>query len=313
MKKLLWILLLSLAVVVLASYVLIPETERVSKVAKIKANHNTIYRALTDKDILPRLLKSSPTSTVTNSKTFTYHSASLHFQERLNDIVEITIDQHGYQSKSFLKIVPLEKDTALVEWHMPLQMSKNPFIRIQQYWQAKAIKSNMTSFINDLDSFATQTESVYGNDIKRAKLTDSLLLTTKRVTKENPTPEFYYGLIKQLQDYATAQNANPVNYPMLNITPIEKDQYEVRVALPVNKEVPDNGSILFKRMVPGNILITEVKGGLQTIDSSFTRLSNYMSDHGLVAPAIPFQSMVTDRLANKDSNQWITKLHYPIF
>ncbi len=100
---------------------------------------------------------------------------------------------------------------------------------------------------------------------------------------------------------------------MLNIAMIDSNHIETTVAIPVNKEIKDNGSIRFKRMFPGNILTAEVKGGMNTVEEGFRQLNNYVSDHQLVPPAISFQSLVTDRLTEKDSLKWITKLYYPIF
>jgi hypothetical protein len=76
--------------------------------------------------------------------------------------------------------------------------------------------------------------------------------------------------------------------------------------------VPENGAVLFRRMVPGNILVTEVTGGQATVDDGFRQLEFFLSEHSLTSPGMPFQSLVTDRLAEKDTSKWITKLYYPI-
>ena len=66
-------------------------------------------------------------------------------------------------------------------------------------------------------------------------------------------------------------------------------------------------------MVLGNILVGEVKGGLSTILNAEKQLANYVFDYGKASPAIPFQSLVTDRSLEADSSKWITRLNYPIF
>ena len=66
-------------------------------------------------------------------------------------------------------------------------------------------------------------------------------------------------------------------------------------------------------MLPGgNILITEVKGGPEEIKKAYRQVELYISDFQRVAPAIPFESLVTDRRAEKDSTKWITRIYYPV-
>ena len=42
------------------------------------------------------------------------------------------------------------------------------------------------------------------------------------------------------------------------------------------------------------------------------QMEQYVSDHKYVRIAIPFQSLVTDRMNEPDSSKWITKIYYPI-
>jgi hypothetical protein len=38
----------------------------------------------------------------------------------------------------------------------------------------------------------------------------------------------------------------------------------------------------------------------------------YISDHERVPPAIPFLSLVTNRMLEPDSSKWITLIYYPV-
>jgi hypothetical protein len=62
----------------------------------------------------------------------------------------------------------------------------------------------------------------------------------------------------------------------------------------------------------GNILAAEVKGGPHTIGRGFEVIEKYTEDHNRIAPAMPFQSMVTDRRREPDTSRWITKLYLPV-
>jgi effector-binding domain-containing protein len=133
------------------------------------------------------------------------------------------------------------------------------------------------------------------------------------ITKKYPSQQEYYNLIKKLQDYIATNGASPANYPMLNIAEIDSNNFVTTVAIPVNKVLPDTGPIVFKKMFPGNILTAEVKGGVHAIEEGFRQLNHYVSDYQLVLPAIPFQSLITDRLVEADTSKWMTKLYYPIY
>ena len=84
-------------------------------------------------------------------------------------------------------------------------------------------------------------------------------------------------------------------------------------AIPVNKYIPTNKNFLFKRMVPGKILVTEVIGGVNTTANALKELELYITDRHLQSPAIPFESLVTDRSKQPDTSKWVTKVYYPIY
>jgi hypothetical protein len=62
----------------------------------------------------------------------------------------------------------------------------------------------------------------------------------------------------------------------------------------------------------GNMLVTEVKGGQIEVNKASVQLLNYISDYNRTAPAIPFESLVTDRRKEPDSSKWITRIYYPV-
>jgi hypothetical protein len=85
------------------------------------------------------------------------------------------------------------------------------------------------------------------------------------------------------------------------------------VAIPLLKDIPSSEEFTIKKMILGNILETIVIGDRQTITNGFESLKNYASDYRKLAPAIPFQSLLTNRLQEKDSTKWKTRLSYPVY
>ncbi|MGB8192124.1 MAG: GyrI-like domain-containing protein, partial [Chitinophagaceae bacterium] len=121
-----------------------------------------------------------------------------------------------------------------------------------------------------------------------------------------------YKLVDQLRIYIANEGARETNNPMLHIRPVNDQQFETMVAIPVDKVLQGNKDIFLRRMIPGNILVTEVKGGRYTIDEGLKTLETYLSDYQKTSPAIPFESLVTDRSKESDTSKWVTRLYYPV-
>ena len=67
-----------------------------------------------------------------------------------------------------------------------------------------------------------------------------------------------------------------------------------------------------KRVVTEKVLATHIKGGTYKIYHALGQMQTYLNDYHLFSPAIPFQSLVTNRLSEPDSSKWITNIYYPL-
>jgi hypothetical protein len=170
----------------------------------------------------------------------------------------------------------------------------------------------MNDVLNALKAFAENQENIYGFKIHQIKVKDSLLVTTSVETREDPGTEKTYELINELKQYIKNNKAGETDYPMMNVHKIGNNKFQLMVAIPVNKEIEERGNIEFKRMVLGNLLVTEVTGGEEKIKKGIMEIENYLLDYNKTSPAIHFQMLVTDRLKQPDSSQWITRIYYPV-
>jgi hypothetical protein len=66
-------------------------------------------------------------------------------------------------------------------------------------------------------------------------------------------------------------------------------------------------------MILGSLLTAEVKGGAHTVSEAEKQLENYVRDYQIVSPAIPFQTLVTDRRKEMDTARWVSIVNYPVF
>jgi hypothetical protein len=311
MKKWLIGLIVINALALACIYIFIPSKLPVAKIMQINCTSAATRRFLLDEDKWP--LWWTDTLDLDGKPIPAYNRYTYHIIQKQFNSVDINIQSKKYDINSRITILPLSKDSVALEWRCELETTINPLKRLDQYRQATVIKKNMTTILVSLRSFLEQNIEVYGADIQKIKVKDTLLIATKTDFVTYPTVEEIYSLLNKLKIHITKAGAHETGYPMLNVRQTDNSRYETMVAIPVNKAIPETDSLFTRRMIPGNILIAEVQGGPATIKQALTQIETYVADHQLESPAKPFQSLVTDRLAEYDTTKWITRIYYPVF
>jgi hypothetical protein len=246
---------------------------------------------------------------------FQYNGYLYSIAEKYLTGVIINTRQKEIPLRSVISLIPLGKDSLKVSWSQTIETAINPFQRIAQYRKAMRLKANMEGILQQFRAFINKEENIYGITVNAATVSDTLLVTTKERLLKEPEQADVYRLVDKLQHFITQHGAAVTNPPMCNVRKLEHPPFlafDLMVALPVNKVLPNENNIVFKRMVPGTILVTEVKGGPAAIKNAFMQLDNYIQDHHYDPAAIPFESMITNRLQQPDTTQWITRICYPI-
>lgn len=194
-------------------------------------------------------------------------------------------------------------------------LSHNPYVRLWQFLSYGGIQRELDNLLDSLTGRLSNPDILYGFHIERRKVTDGILVSLKQAFDHTPSTEEVYALIGRVRAHVAAKGAKETNHPMLNVYSEDGGQtLTAQVAIPTDKALPSDGPFLLKRMLPGgNILMAEVTGGPTRVDSCRQALEDYVRDRNMMSPAIPFQSLVTDRMAVKDSNRWVTRVYHPVF
>ena len=230
------------------------------------------------------------------------------------DNIEVSIIYNDVLTKTELVIVPTSKDLVELNWlSEEIITSKNPLERIKQYLRAGKVKNDLDSLLTKLRSFLENKENIYGVNVNEVRVKDSVLITTRFTTSLYPSTTEIYSAVNKLRKYITEQNAISNNFPMMHVDQIDSIHYETMIAIPVNKALQATDNMVAKRMVLGNILEAEIKGGEATVRKGMEQLENYKKDHDMESPAIPFALLVTDRSKEPDSTKWITRIYYPVY
>ena len=303
MKK--WIIGIgSLLVIFIACiYIFVPGKLNISQVTPVKCNPNGGYRGLADSSKWKLWWAGQQ-----RGNNFVYDNRTYTAAPPLPHGIDVNIAQDNLNIASRIVVIPTERDSSTIVWQCTYPGSNNPFKRISNYRQALQLKQNFTDILSKLKSYVETPANIYGYDIQQTSTKDTLLVSVRVQIKGQTTMPEVYGAIRQLKDHVQANGAVITGYPMLNVVP---DDY-FQVALPINKAVPETHGLFLRRMVPGNFMMLEAKGGLQTIDHAMKQLQQYAADHQRTSMAIPFQVMVTDRMKEQDTTKWITRVYYPV-
>lgn len=304
MKKLFLFLLFCLVVFLAFVYLYIPNTASIRRENNFGVSASALYRIVMNAE--GPFWKQFGDS---GAKGFDFHGHHYRIiDQKLNSLV-ISIDNRASQ----FNFISSEADTVQLSWEMRIPMPVNPFKRITAYNEIKGLGSDLDSLLGQMKSYGRDGLRVYGRRIEEAHVKDSILLFTYGETEGYPPLPYIYSLIDQLRAYTVSQSAGITGDPMLHVTTDDSVHFLTKVALPVNKRLPGSGRISYKWMLGGgNILITDVQGGPWAIRQAFTALDAYSADHQRVAPAIPFESLTTNRLQEKDTAKWKTRIYYPV-
>lgn len=315
MKK--WLIGVIIFVVITTglTYLLIPNIISFRSTVSFKANSQGVFRFLLDDNNWANWLqeKSGATSERDISGAYYYNGYNYAIGDKKTSSIFINVSKAGTDAITILNLLPLSPDSTGLSWDGVMTTSYNPIKRIQVYFKAQRLKKDINFLMKKMNSFLSKPEKVYGFKIQEELVTDTTLVSTYGSSENYPSTDFIYGLIDQLKNYIVSQSAKETGAPMLNITITDSVKYLTRVAIPVDKILKPSGNIAYRWMLSGgNIFVCEVKGGLYSIDKATRQVQYYMSDHQRAAPAIPFQSLITDRRNETDTSKWITKIYYPV-
>lgn len=315
MKK----VLISLAFLVIISlaliYIFIPHTLKISRTVYVPTVVDAVSRHVSSDAGWNRWWRAeTAASKGAPEKQNVFVDGNIQYSVANQDLgpIQVKISMNRSEFASTLLVVSLKDDSSALHWSCPIETGNNPVTKIKNYRQAKEIAGSMDRIMERLKLFLSQPTNLYDVAIERSKVTDTILATTRITLNHYPTTSEIYDQIQKLKQYIMAQGAKETNYPMLHVLKTDSNRFETMVAIPVDKKIRDNGDFVYKRMVPGNILVAKVQGGQHSIEKAFNELEIYVKENELVPPAIPFESLETNRLKEPDTTKWITRIYFPI-
>lgn len=244
---------------------------------------------------------------------FKFNNNNYSLGRKTENVIEILARIGDSTLSSRMLIAAISTDSTVIDWSVSLNSNHNPVKKFRNYLNSKKINADFQVILNALKAYVEKQENVYGMQIVRERVKDTVLVATRSVFPHYPNTGEVYAMVAKLKSYIESEKASETNFPMLHVVKSDSSSYETMVAIPTNRPLPGKGAIELKRMVPGFILRGEVKGGPYTTIYGLEQLENYRYDNRYVSPAIPFALLVTDRSKEPDTAKWITRLYYPVF
>ena len=311
MKKWLLVFVVLFLLLMLCDYLLIPATLEISKVTPVNATPSATFRFLSDQGRWKKWWPGQASDTPSSS--FTYKSDTLFVSGKVQHIVEISIADKGETFKTVCTILAIPGDSAIIQWRTSMEAGLNPFHRVAQYRRAHEIKNNFSEIFSSLQSFLNNKDSVYGQHLAKSSTTDTTLIALRAIYPHYPSTPEIYRLISALSEYSAQQGARQTGYPIININASDSGQYQIMAALPIDKTLPGKGDIFPRKMIPGNFIVSEVRGGPHRVEEALTEIQHFFDDYKKISMAIRFQALITDRSKEPDSSKWVTKIYAPVF
>ena len=306
MKKNLLILLTFAVVGIAAIYIFIPGKIKIVATENGNTNPKAAQRFLADDANWEKWWP--------NSTPFYYNGFNFQLIKKMYNVFELQLLDKKDSLKTILQLVTGDKDSVSYFWTCDFESSKNPIARLMQYFKATRIKKSLDILTDSLKTHLEKEENVYGFKVQLVKVSDSVLISTRRIFNHYPDDKEIDSMLQQLRKYISNNNAVEKNYPMLNVHIDGANDYEAMVAIATDRLLPASNIFSPKLVLKGgNLLEASFTGGSSAIKKAFDNFENYRSDYRIPAPAIPYQLMITDRIKESDTTKWVTKFYYPIF
>ncbi len=303
MKKAVLLFVLLLTLLVLSIYLFFPAHQTLTQSIRLHVPQKALQRVLMEQSTAQKQKTNAGAETGGATQTLSL------LPDMYGGFI-VRVPSKKTMHNSLIRIMTLRNDTTFVHWNAVVRGGNAPWHRIQTWREGKHIKSEVQKFLSDLRKWE-QADHTYGFAVNRERVKDTSFIATSFTTDAYPATRVIYEHIGLLEQYATKQGAEVVGYPMLHVQTTGSG-FEAMVALPLNKVLPETGAFKPKRMIMGNILTAEIKGGAARVEESMQQLHHYVADHSYASPAIPFLSLVTNRMEEQDSTKWVTKIYYPI-
>lgn len=308
-KKILFILIICIVVIILIiPIIFIPAKIKIASIGYITQPLEAINRQVSNKSLFTHFNINDKNTFVVNNQPF--QLLDIHF---LGSDFTTSTQYKNIQLNGSVRFIFLKKDSVVLINECSFYKSNNPLVQYIQYFRALQFKKIQDKIVQELATLLSSSEFLYGVKIKHTLVQHDLYLSYNFNHNGIPSTELLYSKIDGLKKYILQQNGVILTPPMVNFSLLTNNRYRVMIAFATNVIIKESTDYKFKKMIKGNLLEAVVIGDNKKIKDAEENLHNYVFEKHLISPAVPYQILITNRIAEKDSTRWVTKLNFPIY
>lgn len=309
MKKTFFIVLAAIAIIIAAAYILLSEKPVIAQDLSIDTSDVIAAKFLTTTSGWDKWWPGIKIS----DKQYSFQDARISIEKMTNSSTYLKLQKDNLTFNGEISCFADAEGSVKFKWDAIDQSDTGFPSRLINYFKTRTAENQVAEILLSLKHFLEDEKNAYGYKIYLNHAKDTVLLVSAGTYPAYPSLQAVYNTVETLKQQADNQGAKQTNFPMLNVTQTDAHEYQVNVALPINKRIsPVQRTSINNIPKGGNLLVADVRGGQNTVNNALAQMKIYMKDHRLVSPAMPFQSLITDRIAQRDTSKWITKIYYPI-
>lgn len=309
MKKLVFIVAGILVLSVVCVYFFIPRTISVVRVEKVGCNAAPVFRFIRDEQ---KWAGWWPDRDGAMPGSYSYNGYHYRLTKLSYYNADVLLTGQSAEVTGRISVIPVSKDSTVLQWECSFPAAKNIFERVRFYWRAGSLGSDIGNILSRAGAFLGVQKNVYGVAFREGTTSDTYLAAMRCVFPAYPTTKDTYGMIGGIQAYIRENGARQTNYPIMNIDHIDSG-WRTTVSVPTDIPLKGKGAVYFMRLIPAKFLIADVQGGDSTVEAAVKGMNTYIADYRRTVMAMPYRTLVTDRMAQPDTSKWMTTIYCPIF
>lgn len=308
MKKIIFGLLILLACYI--GFALLKPTDSKEKIIKVNCTEAAIMRNFMNLEMWRNWWPGKQI----NDTTFAFDNVNYIVKNLLANGVMLQAKSTNNLQYAYLQVSAINDTSSHIIFNIASSKPTSISEKIVQPFSKNEIGSSINLILDSVKRHFDNPINIYGFKATATTVKDPHLISIKKQYTKYPSSEDIYTTVKSLQAYASANGAAQTNPPMLNVHVSESGTgVDAMIAIPINIALPPKDDFQPKFMIQGVLLQAQIIGGAAKVQNAISQFENYLGDYKLSAPAIPYQSLITDRSVEKDSNKWITDIYQPVF
>ena len=292
---------------------LIPKEVNVSKTIVANANLNAVFRFLGNDSNWATWWPATKSDPRTPGR-FQLGKYSFRKNQTRYNAFGIEIINKEKKNNSTLNLLPVGYDSVQIVWTTSLKAGgNNPFSKILFFFEVRNLRKSFQTILSALDIHVSKVKNLYGFDIRPERIQVEHTASTRKTLPRFPTNDDVYALIRSIENLIAKQQLKVEGLPVFHIRAEDSVNYDLLVAIPVDKPITDSGEFKAKKLLRnGKILVTEFNGSWDMSKKALKAMETFAIDHHFRNIALPYQIFLNDRTVEKDTAKWKTRLSYPV-